>query len=431
MKDALQKAIRLFIVMALLLTSAVAFAQDESDTTNTDVPFVGIRFMEADNGVLVTGIITNTPASNVGLQAGDVIVSIDDIAVDASIVQDVVWSFGTNETVNLTIDRNGRELSQNVKLMTRPDDLFSNPLYVLPLEPSSIGLAVAEFDRNLFVLGTLEGSQAEAAGFVANDIITRIDGDAVDSVGDAAIAMSDRTDGDTVEFYLTRGDEEVVISIEIDRRRRRPKPRPRDITGIYATEAVSLAYGDGFILVQALTLDHDLYLAGLRDGDLIVGINGESIDALKDLFADDSIDLTVDRGDGVMYFNVPTTVAPLLMFGVEAPEAQEIGEWIGLHEKQVTLGVRYIQLEADSPYFTSDAVSHGAYVAEVIAGLPAQQAGIRVGDILLSVDGAPITLDVDLRNRIYAHQAGDTVTFEVLRNGEIVELEITLRVATS
>ena len=140
---------------------------------------------------------------------------------------------------------------------------------------------------------------------------------------------------------------------------------------------------------------------------------------MKDLFADDSVDLTVERGDGILFFNVPTTVAPLLMFGVEAPEAQEIGEWIGLHEKQVTLGVRYIQLEADSPYFTSDAVSNGAYVAEVIAGLPAQQAGIRVGDILLSVDGAPITLDVDLRNRIYAHQAGDTVTFEVLRNGEI------------
>jgi len=431
MKDAIQKAIRLIIVMALLLTSAVAFAQDESDTTNTTHPFVGIRFMEADNGVLVTGIITNTPASTVGLQAGDVIVSINDNAVDSSMVQEVVWSFDANETVNLSIDRNGRELSQDITLMALPDDLFDNPLYILPLEPSSIGLAVAEFDSNLFVLGTLEGSLAEAAGFETNDIITRVDGDAVDSVSDAAIAMSDRTDGDTVEFYLTRGDEEVVISIEIDRRRRRPKPRPRDITGIYATEAISLGYGEGFIQVQSLTPDHALYVAGLRDGDLIVGINGENIDALKDLFADDSIDLTVDRGDGISYFNVPTSVAPLLMFGVEAPEAQEVGEWIGLHEKQVTLGVRYIQLEADSPYFTSDAVSNGAYVAEVIAGLPAQQAGIRVGDILLSVDGAPITLDVDLRNRIYAHQAGDTVTFEVLRNGEFIELELTLRVATS
>jgi len=431
MKYTIQKAIRLLVVMALLLTSAVAFAQDEIETTDTAVPFVGIRFMEADNGVLITGIITNTPASKVGLQAGDVILGIEGQTVDALNVQEVVWEYESFETITLTIDRNGRELSQNITLMARPDDLFNNPMYVLPMEPASIGLVVADFDDHLFVLGTIADSQAEAAGFASNDIITRVDGDAVDTVGDAAIAMSDRADGDTVEFYLTRGDEEKIISVVVDRRRRHPKPRPRDITGIYSTDAVTLGYGEGFIAVQTLTPDHELFVAGLRDGDTIVGVNGDSIDALNNLFADNSIDLTVERDSGILYFNVPTSVAPLLMFGVDAPQTQEAGEWLGLHEKQVTLGVRYIQLEADSPYFTSDAVSNGAFVAEVIAGLPAEQAGILVGDILMSVDGEPITLDLDLRNRIYAHRAGDTVTFEVLRDGQIIELDVTLRVATS
>ena len=430
MKYTIQKAIRLLVVMALLLTSAVAFAQDETNTTDTTLPFVGIRFMEADNGVLITGIITNTPASNVGLQAGDVILRIEDSAVDALNVQDVVWSFDSHETVTLTIDRNGRELSQNITLMARPDDLFNNPMYVLPLEPASIGLVVTDFDSNLFVLGTIAGSQAEAAGFVANDIITRVDGDAIETVGDAAVAMSDRSDGDTLEFYLTRGDEEKVISIVVDRTPRL-NPVPRNITGIYSTDAVTLGYGEGFIAVQTVTPEHDLYLAGLRDGDFIVGLNGDSIDALNNLFANDSIDLTVERDSGILYFNVPTTVAPLLMFGLDLPQTQEAGEWLGLHEKQVTLGVRYIQLEADSPYFSSDAVTNGAYVAEVIAGLPAEQAGILVGDILMSVDGEAITLELDLRNRIYAHRAGDTVTFEVLRNGQILEFDVTLRVATS
>lgn len=431
MKYTIQKAIRLLVVMALLLTSAVAFAQDETDTTNTAVPFVGIRFMEADNGVLITGIITNTPANKVGLQAGDVILGIEGNAVDVLNVQEVVWSYETNETVTLTIDRNGRELSQNITMMARPDDLFNNPMYVLPLEPASIGLVVIDFDDNLFVLGTIADSQAEAAGFIANDIITHIDGDTVATVGDAAIAMSDRADADTVEFYLTRGDEEVVIEVVVDRNRRRPKPRPRDITGIYSTDAITLGYGEGFIAVQSLTPEHDLFIAGLRDGDTIVGVNGDSVDALNNLFADDTIDLTVERDSGILYFNVPTSVAPLLMFGVDTPQTQESGEWLGLHEKQVTLGVRYIQLEADSPYFSSDAVSNGALVAEVIAGLPAEQAGILVGDILMSVDGEPITLELDLRNRIYAHRAGDTVTFEVLRDGQIINVDVTLRVATS
>jgi S1-C subfamily serine protease len=427
----IRNAIRLLVVMALLLTSAVAFAQDETDTTNTAVPLVGIRFMEADNGVLVTGIITNTPAQMIGLQAGDIITSVNNDPIDSLNVQETVWNYSANDTVTLTVERNGRELKQNITLMARPDDLFDNPLYVLPMEPSSIGLVVSEFNGDLIVLGTVDGSQAQDAGFEANDIITRVDGDNVNSVGSAAIAMSDLNDGDTAEFNVTRGEENLVIRIVIDRRRRRPRPRPRDITSTYATEAVTLGYGDGFIEVEALTSTHDLYIAGLREGDAIVAINGDSIDNLNNLFASNTIDLTVERDAGVMYFNVPTSVAPLLMFGVDAPQTQDAGEWLGLHEKQVTLGVRYLQLEADSPYFTSDSVSNGAYIAEVIDGLPAAQAGIMVGDIITSIDGEPVTLEIDLRNRIYAHQAGDTVTLEVLRYGEIIQLDVTLRVATS
>jgi S1-C subfamily serine protease len=427
----IRNAIRLLVVMALLLTSAVAFAQDETDTTNTAVPLVGIRFMEADNGVLVTGIITNTPAQMIGLQAGDIITSVNNDPIDSLNVQETVWNYSANDTVTLTVERNGRELKQDITLMARPDDLFDNPLYVLPMEPSSIGLVVSEFNGDLIVLGTVDGSQAQDAGFEANDIITRVDGDNVNSVGSAAIAMSDLNDGDTAEFNVTRGEENLVIRIVIDRRRRRPRPRPRDITSTYATEAVTLGYGDGFIEVEALTSTHDLYIAGLREGDAIVAINGDSIDNLNNLFASNTIDLTVERDAGVMYFNVPTSVAPLLMFGVDAPQTQDAGEWLGLHEKQVTLGVRYLQLEADSPYFTSDSVSNGAYIAEVIEGLPAAQAGIMVGDIITSIDGEPVTLEIDLRNRIYAHQPGDTVTLEVLRNGEIIQLDVTLRVATS
>ena len=172
MKYSIRTAIRLLVVMALMLTSVVAFAQDETDTSETAIPFVGIRFMEADNGVLVTGIITNTPAESIGLQAGDVITSVNDSEVNEVNVQDVVWRYEVDETITLTVDRNGRNLKQNVTLMERPDNLFDNPLYTLPMEPSSIGLIVGDFNNELLVLGTVAGSQAEDVGFTANDVIT-------------------------------------------------------------------------------------------------------------------------------------------------------------------------------------------------------------------------------------------------------------------
>lgn len=430
MKFNVRNAIRLLVVMALLLTSAVAFAQDEVETTDTAIPFVGIRFMEADDGVLVTGIISNTPAATVGLQAGDVITHVNKFAVDASNVQDTVWSYTADDTVTLTVDRHGRTLRQNITLMTRPVDLFDNPMYVLPLEPSSIGLIVANLNDDLLVLGTVAGSQSEEAGFLPNDIINRINTDKVDSVSDAAIAMSDMTDGEVVKFYITRGDEEETITVVIDRRRK-PRPRPRTIESTYETNTIKLGYGADFIEIQALSNDHELSQAGLVAGDVIVAVNGASIADMNNLFGSDSIDLTVERDSGTAYFNVPTSVAPLLMFGLDAPQTQDAGEWLGLQEKQVTLGVRFIQLDADSEYFGNSGVSNGTYIAEVIEGLPAAQAGIQAGDIIVSIDGLATTMEIDLRNRIYAHQPGDVVTLEVLRNGELFEVEVTLRVATS
>ena len=37
------------------------------------------------------------------------------------------------------------------------------------------------------------------------------------------------------------------------------------------------------------------------------------------------------------------------MYGQDSPIEQDRSQWLDLHEKQVTLGVRYLQLEPDSP----------------------------------------------------------------------------------
>ena len=173
-----------------------------------------------------------------------------------------------------------------------------------------------------------------------------------------------------------------------------------------------------------------MYAAGLRQYDLITAANGAAIEDAKDLFTGETIDLTVSRMSGTLSFDIPSSAAPLLMFGIDAPQVQDRSEWLGLHEKQVTLGVRFIQLEADSPYFEGSVVSSGAYVAEVIEGLPAGAAGIQVGDIIVAVEGEAATLEIDLRNRIYFHKPGDIVTLDVLRDGELIQVDVELRVSS-
>lgn len=59
----------------------------------------------------------------------------------------------------------------------------------------------------------------------------------------------------------------------------------------------------------------------------------------------------------------------------------------------------------------------GAVVAQVERGSPADRAGLRAGDVVLSVDGAPVKSSADLRNRIGLVEVDRTVAIELLRDG--------------
>ena len=148
------------------------------------------------------------------------------------------------------------------------------------------------------------------------------------------------------------------------------------------------------------------------------------------LFSGDTISLTVQRVKGSLTFDVPVSAAPLLIYGDVEPVEQDRSQWLGMREKQVSLGVRYWQLEADSPHFEGTGLSHGALVAEVIEGLPAAMAGLQEGDIIAAVAGEPVTQEIDLRNRIYFHEPGELVTLDVLRAGEMTQVEVELRMAS-
>ncbi|MGI9598962.1 MAG: S1C family serine protease, partial [Acidimicrobiales bacterium] len=68
----------------------------------------------------------------------------------------------------------------------------------------------------------------------------------------------------------------------------------------------------------------------------------------------------------------------------------------------------------------------GVRLTEVTAGSAAESAGLLVGDRVLSLDGAPVTEFPELAGLVLANQAGDTVKLEVIREGELVELDVTL-----
>jgi putative serine protease PepD len=77
---------------------------------------------------------------------------------------------------------------------------------------------------------------------------------------------------------------------------------------------------------------------------------------------------------------------------------------------------------------TGDATSTatGATVGSVVAGGPAENAGIRQGDIVTNIDGKTIDTSTDLVAAIASHKPGDAVTVTLRRGGSTVTKTVTL-----
>ncbi len=69
----------------------------------------------------------------------------------------------------------------------------------------------------------------------------------------------------------------------------------------------------------------------------------------------------------------------------------------------------------------------GVPVEGIVEGHPAARAGVREGDRLLSVDGEPTDTTTSLIRAIRQHRWGGCLLLEVRRNGEAINLTLTLR----
>jgi putative serine protease PepD len=62
----------------------------------------------------------------------------------------------------------------------------------------------------------------------------------------------------------------------------------------------------------------------------------------------------------------------------------------------------------------------------VVAGGPAEQAGLQAGDVIVAVDGAAVDATHDLSTLIVPHAPGDKLTLTINRGGATKELTVTL-----
>lgn len=88
-----------------------------------------------------------------------------------------------------------------------------------------------------------------------------------------------------------------------------------------------------------------------------------------------------------------------------------------------------IQYQSLNPQLATEAqldITEGAILEAVVAGSPAARAGLEVGDVIVAVNGERVDDRQPLVSLLLEHVAGETITLDVVRDGQQFQTELTL-----
>lgn len=115
-------------------------------------------------------------------------------------------------------------------------------------------------------------------------------------------------------------------------------------------------------------------------------------------------------------FSIPASTAKNVMEQIIQNGSVQRG-WIGV-------GVQDMTREIAESFKTPEI--RGALITEVFRGTPADRGGVRVGDVLVAVDGQPVTDSGSMLNLIAALKPGSEATLKLVRAAKPLEIRVTV-----
>ncbi len=162
---------------------------------------------------------------------------------------------------------------------------------------------------------------------------------------------------------------------------------------------------NGKPVVDAVAPESPAETAGLKEGDIVVQIDEQKVaqaaevrDILRGKLSGDKLKMTVARGG-----------SPVVVMATLKPASKPMVLGTSRAVMGVTLG---------------DPGKGGIKLAEVEGKGPADQAGLKAGDVILSLDGRPTQTDTAFRDSLANKQPGDRVDVAYSRDGKQADTKV-------
>ena len=203
---------------------------------------LGVTTEKAEDGVKVTGVTDESGAAKAGLKKDDVITKVGDAKIEtpADLVE-AIGKYKPEDKVDLVYTRSGKENKVSATLgenkmkafsFNMPEGNFNFQMPDRPMAPSlngsmfawnrkpKIGLQIQDVEegKGAKVNEVDEDSPASKSGFKEGDVITEVNGKAIDGVDDLKKEISDLKEGDSVKINFKREGKSQSAEIKIPKR---------------------------------------------------------------------------------------------------------------------------------------------------------------------------------------------------------------------
>ncbi|MEG1638853.1 MAG: trypsin-like peptidase domain-containing protein [Erysipelotrichaceae bacterium] len=98
----------------------------------------------------------------------------------------------------------------------------------------------------------------------------------------------------------------------------------------------------------------------------------------------------------------------------------------GYVSNRAQLGVSLIDVEDSMTAMKAGVDEVGVYISKIFNNSAADKGGLKIRDQIVQIGAAKVKTSAEARSAIHQHKAGDTITIKIIREGEKMDVKVTL-----